>query len=151
MSMWGDLAAGGVEGLARGIGGMAKSIREAVTGKSVLTGDEIIKLQTLSQQMELAALEADKAALQGQIDINKIEAQSASFFRGGWRPAVGWVCVFGLCYTFLLKPLLPWSVTLIGYQVPELPDLDMATLMTLLGGLLGLSGFRTYEKIKGVK
>lgn len=151
MSIWGDLAKNGIEGLASGIGGMAKDLRAAISGKSVLSGDELIKLQTLAQQMELAALEADKAAMQGQIDLNKIDAQSASLFRGGWRPAVGWVCVFGLFYQFVLRPLLPWMVSMAGYSVEVMPELDMNTLLTLLGGLLGLGGFRTFEKVKGVK
>ena len=151
MSIWGDLAKGGVQGLADGIGGMAKSIREAVTGKAVLTGDEVVKLQTIAQQMEIAALEADKAAMQGHIDINKLDAQSASNFRGGWRPAVGWICAAGLAYQYLLNPLLPWFVSLFGITVQPLPDLDMMQLIALLGGMLGMGGFRTFEKIKGVK
>ena len=150
MSIWGDLAAGGVEGLAKGIGGMAKDLRSAITGKSVLTGDEIIRLQTLSQQMEIAALEADKAAMQGQIDVNKIEAASASNFRGGWRPAVGWVCVFGLLYQFLLNPLAPWIIKLFGFVTDPLPDLNMESLLALLFGILGLGTLRTYERVKGV-
>ena len=27
-----------------------------------------------------------------QIEVNKAEAASGSLFKGGWRPAVGWVC-----------------------------------------------------------
>jgi hypothetical protein len=33
----------------------------------------------------------------------------------------------------------------------ELPSLDLASLLTLLGGLLGLGGLRSYEKIHGVE
>jgi len=151
MSLWGDLAKNGVQGLADGIGGMAKDLREAITGKSVLTSEDRIKLETLVHEMQVAALEADKAAMQGQIDLNKIDAQSTSLFKGGWRPATGWICVSGLGYQFLLNPLLPWIVALFGRTVAPLPDLDMVTLITLLGGLLGLGGFRTFEKIKGIK
>ena len=35
-------------------------------------------------------------ALLGQLEINKAEAQSGSIFKGGWRPAVGWVCAIAL-------------------------------------------------------
>ena len=31
-------------------------------------------------------------ALLAQLEINKAEAASGSLFKGGWRPAVGWVC-----------------------------------------------------------
>jgi hypothetical protein len=107
------------------------------------------RLVELAQQGELAQLDADLKLALGQLDINKAEAQSGSLFIGGWRPAVGWVCVLGLAYQFLAFPLLGWAgANLAGWSAP--PALDMSTLLTLLGGLLGLGGFRTAEKIKGV-
>ena len=34
-----------------------------------------------------------------QIEVNKAEAQSGSLFKGGWRPAVGWVCAIAtMCF-----------------------------------------------------
>ena len=89
--------------------------------------------------------------MQGQLEINKAEAESKSFFRGGWRPAVGWVCVIGLFYSFVLRPVLPWIISTVGFETEPLPPMDMGTLLPLLGGMLGLGGFRTYEKIKGLK
>ena len=151
MSLWGDLAKGGIEGIAKGIGGMAKDIRAAVTGKSVLTNEDLVKLQALAHQMELAALEADNAVIQGQIEINKIDSQSGSNFRAGWRPLTGYVCVCALAYQFLLRPLLPWIFTVTGFDVPALPVLEMGSLLTLLGGMLGLGGMRTFEKVRGMK
>lgn len=151
MSLWGDLAKGGIEGIAKGIGGMAKDIRAAVTGKSVLSNDDLVKLQTIAHEMELAALEADKAVILGQVELNKIEAQSGSNFRAGWRPATGWVCVIALFYQFLLRPLLPWIFDVSGFQAGVLPTLEMGSLMTLLGGMLGLGSMRTFEKVKGIK
>ena len=109
--------------------------------------DAKLRVLELTQKGELAALDADLQIAMGQIEVNKLEAQSASIFKGGWRPAVGWVCVFGLVYSFVLQPLLVWVSTINDIPVP--PDLDMGTLITMLGGLLGLGGFRTYERIKG--
>lgn len=83
-----------------------------------------------------------------QIDVNKTEAASPDFFRGGWRPAVGWVCVFGLLYTFMAQPLLAWASGI--WSIPAPPALDMGTLLTLLGGMLGLGTLRTAERIQGV-
>lgn len=83
----------------------------------------------------------------GQIDVNKAEATSSSIFVAGWRPAVGWVCVIGLLYTFLLRPILAWGSSAWGIEVP--PMLDMGDLFTLLAGMLGLGGMRTFEKLKG--
>jgi len=37
-----------------------------------------------------------------------------------------------------------------GYTPPAYPTFDMDTLMTVLLGMLGLGGLRTYEKQKGL-
>lgn len=108
---------------------------------------ELIKLE---QAGEFKALEAELAIATGQMDINKIEAASPDFFRGGWRPAVGWVCVTGLGVTFIVRPLLPWLVGLTGAEVPPIPSLEIGELTGLLFGMLGLGGLRTVEKMKGV-
>lgn len=99
---------------------------------------ELLKLQ---QSGELATMLA-------QTDINKVEAASASVFTSGWRPAVGWTCVLGLVYTFLGYPLATWASGI--WKFPPPPPLDMGTLITLLGGMLGLGGLRTIEKLNGV-
>lgn len=107
-----------------------------------------LKLMEMAQAGEFKALEADLQMALGQMEINKAEAQSGSFFVAGWRPAVGWVCVLGLAYTFIAWPILHWYSNKHGIDIP--PQLELGPLITLLGGLLGLGGFRTYEKIKGV-
>lgn len=109
-----------------------------------------LKLLEMAQRGELAQLDADMKLALGQIEINKAEAQSSDFWRGGWRPAVGWTCCAGLLYTFILRPLLPWFAAVSGVEVPPLPALDMGPLLTLLGGMLGLGGMRTFERVKGV-
>jgi hypothetical protein len=108
---------------------------------------DLLKLQ---QAGEFKELDADLALKLEQIKVNAIEAQSTDFFRGGWRPFVGWVCGTGLAVQFLLAPLATWAAALYGHAV-AFPTLDMGTLMTLLGGLLGLGGMRTAEKIQGIK
>ena len=109
-----------------------------------------LALLKMQQEGEFKALEAELAIATGQIETNKIEAASTSFFRGGWRPAVGWVCVTGLGVTFVARPLLPWFVGLWGVEVPPIPELNTTELMGLLFGMLGLGGLRTAEKMKGV-
>ncbi len=150
-AIFSQLIKGGAEGLLKGVGGLAKDIRMAVTGKDILTSEQITELQLKASELEKAVLEADMKMIEGQLQINKADAESGSFFRGGWRPAVGWVCVFSLLYTFILRPLLPWVCVVIGQEVEPLPPVDMSTMLPLLFGMLGLGGFRTYEKIKGLK
>jgi hypothetical protein len=106
---------------------------------------ELIRLQ---RSGELAQLASDTQLANGQLEVNKVEAASASVFVAGWRPAVGWVCVIGLLYTFLLRPLLGWASGIWMIDAP--PALDMGDLFTLLAGMLGLGGMRTFEKFHGV-
>ena len=86
----------------------------------------------------------------GQLEINKAEAQSGSIFKGGWRPAVGWVCAIAFAYHFIIKDLIIFGATFAGAELPELPAFDMGTLLTVLGGMLGIGSLRTYEKQKGL-
>ena len=89
-------------------------------------------------------------ALLAQLEINKAEAASGSIFKGGWRPFVGWVCGVAFAYHFVLQPLIVFILTVFGSDIPELPEFDMSTLLTTLGGLLGIGGLRSYEKTKGL-
>ena len=82
-----------------------------------------------------------------QIEVNKIESASSSLFKSGWRPFVGWTCGVALCYHFVLQPLLMFVFLSIGKPM-ALPVFDMSTLTTVLMGMLGLGGLRTYEKVK---
>lgn len=110
--------------------------------------DAKLRAFEMAQKGELAVLDADVRLALGQMEVNKAEA-STDLFRGGWRPACGWVCAAGLAYAFLLRPLLPWIVSVAGADVPELPSIDTDTLMVLLTGMLGLGSLRTFERVKG--
>jgi hypothetical protein len=85
-----------------------------------------------------------------QIDVNKEEAKQ-DIFRGGWRPFIGWTCGTAFAYHFVLQPLLIFVMTYLGHPIPDLPEFDMASLMTVLMGMLGLGGLRTFEKARGIK
>lgn len=82
-----------------------------------------------------------------QIEVNKIESGSSSLFKSGWRPFVGWTCGVALCYHFVLQPFLTFVLFSIGKPM-ELPVFDMSTLTTVLLGMLGLGGMRSFEKTK---
>lgn len=151
MTIFADIMKGGASGVFQGIGSLAKDIRTAITGKATLSAEQMKDLQIKAMDLENQILNVEAKLASGQLEINKAEANSASFFRGGWRPSVGWICSFSLLYTFILRPLIPWIVNAFGANVPPLPPVDMQTLMTLLFGMLGLGGFRTFEKIKGLK
>ena len=129
---------------------MLQSLIGPVTGlldKFVEDKDQKAKLAH-----DLATM-ADKHAQQialAQIEVNKAEAASVSLFKGGWRPAVGWVCAIAFAYHFIIKDLIIFGASFAGAELPELPEFDMGTLLTVLGGMLGIGGLRTYEKQKGI-
>jgi len=108
-----------------------------------------IKMMELAQKGELAQLDAQMQMALGQMEINKVEAASPDPFRAGWRPMAGWACSLGLFYEFLVRPILPWLVGLTGNEVAPMPSVDIDQLMILLGGLLGLGGLRSFERVKG--
>ena len=127
---------------------MITSLIEPVTGlldKFIEEKDQKAKLAH-----EIATM-GEKHAQQlslAQIEVNKAEAASGSFFKGGWRPFVGWVCAVAFAYHFVIQPLLIFIFSYIGIEPPDLPEFQMNTLLTVLGGLLGIGGLRTYEKQK---
>ena len=108
------------------------------------------ELLELEQKGELAELDADTKLALGQLAINQAEAQHPSIFVAGWRPAVGWVCVVALAYHYLIYPFMLWVAFLAAVALEGAPELDMTDLLILLGGLLGIGGFRTVEKIRKV-
>jgi hypothetical protein len=124
------------------------TIVEKVIPDPQAAADAKLRVMELAQKGELAVLDADLKLAMGQVEVNKVEA-GTDLFRGGWRPATGWVCVVGLAYQFIVQPVLPWLVALFGVSVPPLPAIDNETLMVLLTGMLGLGGLRTFERVKG--
>jgi hypothetical protein len=101
------------------------------------------------EELDKLVLSGELAQMAAQTDINKIEAASPNLFVSGWRPATGWICNLGLLYEFVVRPLLTWASMIVGHPVIA-PDLDMGTLVTLLLGLLGMGGLRSFDKQNGV-
>ena len=104
----------------------------------------------LAHELATMADQHAQQALLAQLEINKAAAARGSLFKGGWRPAVGWVCAIAFAYHFILKDLIIFGATFAGVDLPEMPEFDMGTLLTVLGGMLGIGSLRTYEKQKGL-
>tara|TARA_R110002050_G_scaffold167938_1_gene298992 strand:+ start:655 stop:1053 length:399 start_codon:yes stop_codon:yes gene_type:complete len=85
----------------------------------------------------------------GQLEVNKVEAASNSLFVSGWRPAVGWVCVFGFAGNFITIPVTNMVLELLSSEV-RLPLIPMAEMMPVLLGMLGLGAMRSVEKVQKV-
>jgi Holin of 3TMs, for gene-transfer release len=138
-----------------GIGSIIEGVGK-VAGDLITTDKEKLQMALEERKLDLEEKKIDQATDLAQVDINKIEAASTSLFVSGWRPAVGWVGVLGLAYQFLGYPLMQWlwsflqGCDIIPKELHPPPDLDVEQLMTLLAGLLGFGGMRSFEKHKGV-
>jgi hypothetical protein len=138
-----------------GIGSIIEGVGK-VAGDLITTDKERLQMALEERKLDLEEKKIDQATDLAQVDINKIEAASSSLFVSGWRPAVGWVGGLGLIYQFLGYPLMQWwwafgqSYDIIPQGQNPPPDLDVEQLMTLLAGLLGFGGMRSFEKHKGV-
>ena len=99
------------------------------------------------REAELETLRLALAADERQAAINGQEAAHPDLFIAGWRPFIGWVCGVAFTYHFILQPLLAFGIANSGGNV-ALPQFDMATLSTVLMGMLGLGSLRTLEKIR---
>lgn len=112
-----------------------------------------LELAKLQQEGEFKELDAQVKLLTGQIETNKIEAEHGGLFKGGWRPAVGWICAGAMAYEFILNPAIISIVQMIAhftdhelFPLEFLPDMGWAELSPVLIGMLGLGGLRTFEK-----
>jgi hypothetical protein len=120
---------------------------ERLLDKWVPDADTRVKLA--HEIATMAERHAQEVAM-AQIEVNKAEAASNSLFKGGWRPFIGWTCGTAFAYHFVLQPVLVFALVAFGQPVPDLPKFEMDALMTVLFGMLGLGGLRTFEKFKGV-
>ena len=138
-----------------GIGSIIDGVGK-IAGDLITTDKEKMQLELEGRKLDLEQARIDQATDLAQVEINKIEAGSASVFVAGRRPAVGWVGVLGLAYQFLGYPLMQWiwafgqGVDIIPKGLAAPPDLQTDQLMVLLSGLLGFGGMRSFEKSRGV-
>lgn len=107
------------------------------------------ELLKMTQDERMTDKANEVAIALAQIEVNKEEAKTGKIFLAGWRPMIGWTCAFAYGYVFLAGPLFTQIAGGFGYAFP-LPPVDMDNMLYVLGGLLGLGGMRTFEKVRGV-
>lgn len=69
-----------------------------------------------------------------------------NFYRAGWRPLGGWVCISGIAVSQIVIPLV--NVMLTACHLPTSAPGGTADLASLIGAL-GLAATRSYDKTKG--
>jgi hypothetical protein len=75
-----------------------------------------------------------------QIELAKVEA-GGNWLQRSWRPMIGHICWIGLAYNVVVSPFL-------GIWLP-VPEIQSDLLYPVLLGMLGMSGIRGYERVKG--
>jgi hypothetical protein len=125
------------------------AVAESIVGVAGKVLNKFVADKDLKVKLQHELKTAFHAANLAQIDLNKQEAAHQSMFVAGWRPFVGWTCGVALAYHFLIAPLLSFVLVLYGIDTP-MPEFEFSQLSTILMGMLGLGGLRSYEKMKGV-
>ena len=87
----------------------------------------------------MAEKHAQEIALQ-QIKVNQEEAKG-NWYQSSWRPLIGWVCGLSLMINYMISPICA------GFGI-IIPQADMSVMMPLMFGMLGISGMRSYDKMK---
>jgi len=116
---------------------------------SDLANTVISKIWPDKSEAEKQQLAAAVMVVQGQIDINKVEAGNSSIFVSGWRPAIGWICGAACAWNWVGLPVAKLGLTLAGIDV-AIQSADISEMMPILLGMLGLGTLRSFEKVNGV-
>lgn len=124
---------------------MADPITNSVVGIAGNVLNKFVADKNLKMTLEHELKTQLQTANLAQIEVNKIEAASKSWFVAGWRPSVGWVCSLAMMYHFILAPMIQFAIGIAGIQV-DLPEFEFSQLSTILMAMLGMAGLRTYEK-----
>ena len=125
-------------------------IAESVIGVAGKVLDKFVEdkdLKTkLSHELKSQIVSLDLA----QAQTNLEQAKHSSVFIAGARPAIMWICAFGLGWQFVFQPVAAWIIIVSGSDM-MLPVFETEGLMPLTLSLLGLGGMRSFEKFKGIQ
>ena len=113
---------------------------------SVFSGVTNIIDEVITSKEEKALLQIKMNEL--QTVTNNKNAENPSLFVSGWRPFIGWVCGSGIGFNFVIRPIMNYILLVFYPAVETMPSLDVSVLLSLITGMLGFAGLRTFEKIK---
>ena len=130
---------------------LGKSAIERIWPDPIKRAEEVRKLEEMRQTGDMAALNAHVQLMVGQIEVNKVEAGHKSIFVSGARPSVIWVGSFALAWAGIIHPLLTWVWMFAGIDGNPPPLIESGALTTIVSGLLGVAGMRSFDKSKGVQ
>ncbi|CAI8240339.1 MAG: Uncharacterised protein [Glaciecola sp. HTCC2999] len=152
------------------IGGLINQISSSIDDL-VTSDEERGHIDIEKKQIELKRLTAELKEQHMQLQINMAQAKHPSIFVAGARPAIIWIGALGLAYEALLRPIGSWMIMLnldmdailgdaafqnaTNEQIETvshfymLPSMNTELFMPIILGILGIGGYRTWEKLKG--
>ena len=144
MGILGTLFGGGVDAIAKTVGGIADNLHTS--------GEEKAKARLDERKLDFKFAELEDAGASRQVAVNLQEARHKSVFVAGWRPFVGWISAVGFGLHVIVIPIAELGVALWGPEPAiKMPEFDTVLILTILGGMLGIGkGLRSIEKVKGV-
>ena len=111
--MFASLFTAGATGLVTAVGNVIDNLH--TSGEERAAGDLALFVAGTER------LVATQSVHLAQTETNKIEAANPNVFVSGWRPALGWVCVAGLFYNFVIFSPLTWLMLVLAPEVPAAP------------------------------
>jgi len=125
-------------------------IAEAVVGVVDNVLDKFVEDKDLRAKLDHELKTQVQRANLAQIAVNQEQAGHPSIFVAGARPAIMWICAFGLGWQFVFQPICVWALAVWATDL-TIPIIPTEGLMTLTLSLLGLGGMRSFEKTKGIQ
>ena len=123
-------------------------IAESVIGVAGKVLDKFVEDKDLKTKLN-AELKQQMISLDlAQAQANVEAAKHPSLFVSGARPAILWICAFGLGWQFVFQPVFVWALAVTGSDL-AIPIIPTEGLMSLTLSLLGLGAMRSAEKFKG--
>jgi len=108
--------------------------------------EQMFKLEELRQAGDLKALELHVKLMTAQIETNKADSESGSWWQAGWRPFIGWTCGFIMFFNFIVIYCLEFSIAAFGLNIIVPQPMDLTELWPVILGMLGMSAFRSHDK-----
>ena len=125
-------------------------IADSVIGVAGKVLDKFIEDKDLKKKLDHELRSQIVSLDLAQAQANVEQAKHSSVFIAGARPAIMWICAFGLGWQFVFQPVAVWALALSSSDI-VLPVIQTEGLMSLTLALLGLGSMRTAEKWKGVQ
>jgi len=134
MGILGTLLGGGVEGLLKGAGSLAKDIRTAITGETALSSEAKATLDSKLIELDtvLAQLKVKTDELRHNIII--AETQSQSWLARNWRPILMLTIITIVANNYVIFPYVSLFTTKVTMLV--LPEHLWSLLKIGVGGYL---------------